>query len=433
MPAQNKKDKKIAKPRKKKKAETEQEQYDEVVDEVVSGKGDVNVGEILERIVKTALEQQSSDVHIEPREDSIIVRFRIDGSLRDVMKIDKALEQALVFKVKVTSRLRTDEHFAPQDGKIRFVFDGQKLDTRVSILPTTKGEKIVMRLLSSAGKSFALENLGFRDRELELIQKAYQKPYGMIIAAGPTGSGKTTTLYSILKLLNKPDVNISTIEDPVEYDIDGVNHVQVHRKADMTFASGLRSLLRQDPDIIMIGEIRDNETAKIATNSAMTGHLVLSTIHTNDSVTTVPRLIEMGVEKFVVASTMNVVIAQRLAKRLCVECKAAHKLTQAEIDEVKIARPDIAGLFKVGDTVHKSPGCEACKGSGYKGRVGLYEVLEVTKEIRDVIMQKSSSADDVLKVALTQGLTLIVEDGVDKVKEGLTDIEEVIKVTALRD
>jgi len=425
MPAQ--------KTKSKKKSKTELEQYDEVVDAVVSGKEDVNVGELLEKIVKEALKQQSSDIHIEPREKNIIVRYRIDGSLRDIMKIDKSLEQALVFKVKVASRLRTDEHFAPQDGKIRFVFDGEKLDTRISILPTTKGEKIVMRLLSSVGKSFALEDLGFRDKELDLIQKAYKKPYGMIIAAGPTGSGKTTTLYSILKLLNKPDVNISTIEDPVEYDIDGINHVQVHRKANMTFASGLRSLLRQDPDIIMIGEIRDNETAKIATNSAMTGHLVLSTIHTNDSVTTVPRLIEMGVEKFVVASTMNVVIAQRLAKRLCLKCKTSHKITKSEIDEIKLARKDIGSLLKVGDKVFESKGCEACKNSGYKGRVGLYEVLEVTKEIREVIMKPSSSADDVLNVALKQGLKLIVEDGVEKVKEGLTDIKEILKVTVLKD
>jgi len=425
MPAQ--------KTKKKNKEKSEQDQYDAVVDDIVASKGDVNVGEILEKIVKEALKQHSSDVHIEPREENVIVRYRIDGSLRDVMTIDKSLEQALVFKVKVASRLRTDEHFAPQDGKIRFVFDGEKLDTRISILPTTKGEKIVMRLLSASGKSFALENLGFRDRELDLIQKAYKKPYGMILAAGPTGSGKTTTLYSILKLLNQPDVNISTIEDPVEYDIDGVNHVQVHRKANMTFASGLRSLLRQDPDIIMIGEIRDDETAKIATNSAMTGHLVLSTIHTNDSVTTVPRLIEMGVEKFVVASTMNVVIAQRLAKRLCSECKTSHKITKKDIDEIKLARKDIAGLLKVGDDVFESKGCKACKGVGYKGRVGLYEVLEVTKEIREVIMRPSSSADDVLKVALKQGLTLIVNDGVAKVKEGLTDIKEILKVTALKE
>lgn len=423
----------MAAPKKKKtKEKKEQEQYDKVVDEMVGG-SDVNVGELLEKIVKKALGQGSSDVHIEPREEEIVVRYRIDGALRDIMKIEKKIEQALVFKIKVAARLRTDEHFAPQDGKIRFVFDGVKLDTRISILPTTKGEKIVMRLLSSEGKSFALEDLGFRDRELEIIRKSYKKPYGMILASGPTGSGKTTSLYSILKLLNSPDVNISTIEDPVEYDIDGINHVQVNRKADMTFSNGLRSLLRQDPDIIMIGEIRDDETAKIATNSAMTGHLVLSTIHTNDSVTTIPRLLEMDVERFVVASTLNVVVAQRLAKRLCGACKKAHKLTKAEHDELDKARPDIAGLIKVGDKVYESKGCKECGGIGYKGRIGMYEVLEVTKAIREIIMTDGSTADDVFALARKEGLQLIVEDGAGKVDEGITDISELMKVTALKD
>lgn len=415
------------------KDQQEAAQYDQIIEEVVSGNVTVNVGELLERLVKEALEQKASDIHIEPREDTILIRYRIDGSLLDVMKVDKNLEQALVFKIKVASRLRTDEHFAPQDGKIRFVIDGKKLDTRISIIPTTKGEKVVMRLLSADGKSFALEDLGFRERELDIIRKAYKQPYGMIIAAGPTGSGKTTTLYSILKLLNQPDVNISTIEDPVEYDIDGVNHVQVNLKAEMTFAAGLRSLLRQDPDIIMIGEIRDNETAKIATNSAMTGHLVLSTIHTNDSVTTIPRLLEMGVEKFVVATTINVVIAQRLAKRLCSECKVQSTLTQEQLEEVKLARPDIAQFFKVGDTVFNATGCDKCRGIGYKGRVGLYEVFEVTKEIRETIMKKGTSADDILDVAISQGLTLITEDGTNKVKEGMMDIKELMRVTALKE
>ena len=428
-----KKEKTKGKISKSPKDDKELKQYDEVVDEIIAADAEVNVGEVLERIVKEALVQQASDVHIEPREDHVIVRYRIDGSLRDILKVDKALEPALVFKVKVASRLRTDEHFAPQDGKIRFVFDGKKLDTRISILPTTKGEKIVMRLLSSDGRSFALKDLGFRDHELEMIKRAYKQPYGMIIAAGPTGSGKTTTLYSILKLLNDPEVNISTIEDPVEYDIDGVNHVQVNRKADMTFANGLRSLLRQDPDIIMIGEIRDDETAKIATNSAMTGHLVLSTIHTNDSVTTVPRLIEMGVEKFVVGSTINVVIAQRLAKRLCKECKTKHKITKDDLEEIRKVRHDVADLLKNGEEVYEAKGCPKCNNTGYKGRIGMYEIFEMTKDIREEVMREDSNADDILAIARKQGLTLIVEDGIGKVREGLLDIAEVMKVTALKE
>jgi type IV pilus assembly protein PilB len=416
----------------KKEKNNKEEGYEEVIDDLLSEDGSVNVGVLLENIVKQALIHKTSDIHIEPHEDKIVVRFRIDGLLRSAMEIDKNIEQPLIFKIKVASRLRTDEHFAPQDGKIRFIFDGEKVDTRVSILPTSKGEKIVMRLLTQTGKSFALEDLGFQDQQLEKVNKSFRKPYGMIIAAGPTGSGKTTTLYSILKILSSPEINITTIEDPVEYDINGINHVQVNNKANLTFANGLRSLLRQDPDILMIGEIRDAETARIATNAAMTGHLVLTTIHTNDAITTIPRMLDMGVERFLVASTVNVIVAQRLARKLCENCKESYKVTADEKAELNKFRPDIVAEIKTGERLFKPIGCDKCNKSGYKGRIGLYEVLEATKELKEMIGE-GSSVEDLFKQAVKDGLELILDDGIKKARAGVVSIEELVRVTALNE
>lgn len=406
--------------------------YDEVIDELLEEDGSVNVGALLENIVKQALENKSSDVHIEPHEDKVVVRYRIDGMLRVAMEMEKNVEQALIFKIKVASRLRTDEHFAPQDGKIRFDIDGQKIDTRVSILPTTKGEKVVMRLLTQTGKAFGLEDLGFQDEQLEIVNRSFRKPYGMIIASGPTGSGKTTTLYSILKILKSPEINITTVEDPVEYDLEGINHVQVNTKADLTFATGLRSLLRQDPDVVMIGEIRDDETARIATNAAMTGHLVLSTIHTNDAITTVPRLLDMGVERFLISSTINVVIAQRLARKLCQDCKKQYLVTQEDKNEIKKYRHDIADMIKVKEKFFKPVGCDKCSNTGYKGRIGLYEVLEANKAIREMI-GLGASTDELFDQARKDGLILIIEDGIKKAKAGLLSLDELSRVTAIKE
>jgi len=394
--------------------------------------GTSEIDNLINKLVKNALEKKASDIHIEPRENDIIVRYRIDGILVDIENLDKNLEESLTFKVKVNAKLRTDEHFAPQDGRIRFIFDEIKLDTRISILPITKGEKIVIRLLTSGGKSFDLKDLGLEGKSLKSVEKSYKKPYGMILAVGPTGCGKTTTLYSVLQILNKREVNITTVEDPVEYEIEGVNQVQINPKANLTFATGLRSILRQDPNIIMIGEIRDTETARIAINAALTGHLVLSTLHTNDSVTTIPRLIDMGIEYYLVASTVNVVLAQRLARKLCSSCKKEYVLNKNDLKVVGESRPDIAGSLKENQKIFIEKGCEKCNNTGFKGRIGLFEVLEIDEEIRELINSRAS-VDQIFKKARANGLKLIVEDGIKKIEEGLISISELIRVTSIKE
>jgi type IV pilus assembly protein PilB len=393
-----------------------------------------DIGDLLDNIILTALHKKASDVHIEPTETDMLVRYRIDGLLQDILLIDKSFQDELIFKIKISSRLRTDEHFSPQDGRITFKFQEEgKLDTRISILPTTKGEKVVIRLLTRESKMLSLEQLGMNGKGLELVKKSYIKPWGMILAVGPTGSGKTTTLYSILQLINSREKNITTIEDPVEFDIDGINHIQVNPNGNLTFATGLRSILRQDPDIVMVGEVRDTETARIAINAAMTGHLVLSTLHTNDAVTTVPRLIDMGVEPYLVASTVNIIIAQRLARLLCTKCNEEYELTKKEIDEIAVSRPDIARALKAGEKLHRHVGCKECSDSGYKGRVGLYEIMEITKKIREIINNKDFTIDELYDESKASGLITILEDGLTKMKQGIVDIPELIRVTALNE
>ncbi len=393
-----------------------------------------NIGSLLENIVFTALDQKASDIHIEPTEKDVLVRYRIDGMLKDILLIDKSFEDELIFKIKISARLRTDEHFSPQDGRISFkVPEYGKLDTRISILPTTKGEKIVIRLLTKDAKQLGLDKLGITGKGLETVEKNYEKPWGMVLAVGPTGSGKTTTLYSILQIINSREKNVTTIEDPVEFDIDGINHIQVNPNGNLTFANGLRSILRQDPDIVMVGEIRDTETARIAINAAMTGHLVLSTLHTNDAVTTIPRLIDMGVEPYLVASTVNLVIAQRLARLLCPKCKEEYKLTKEEEDDLEMARPDISRKINKGQKFFRHKGCKECGDSGYKGRIGLYEIMEITKEMRAIINNEEFSVDDLYKETDKSGLVTLLQDGINKLTEGLIDIPELIRVTALNE
>src|SRR3989339_117152 len=395
---------------------------------------DQAIVDVVDTLLQYAYQNKASDIHIEPYAKKIVVRFRIDGVLHDVLDLPLNLADYVLTRIKVLSKMRTDEHRAAQDGKLRFMIEGENVDVRVSILPVTKGEKVVMRLLSSKNREFGLVDLGLGEADLQKVKKAIDNPHGMILVTGPTGSGKTTTLYAVLKILNKRDVNIATIEDPVEYDIEGVSQIQVNVKSDLTFAKGLRSLVRQDPDIIMVGEIRDEETADIAVNSALTGHLVLSTLHTNDAATTLPRLLDMGVEPFLAASTVNVAVAQRLVRKICPKCRTSYELEDIEKESldfdarVKELITKKAGKKTKNLRLYKGAGCEVCNHTGYKGRIGVFEVLVMSEEIKKLILQHASS-QEILKIAREQGMTSMLEDGIGKVMNGITTLEEVLRVT----
>ena len=394
-------------------------------------------------LLQYGYQNKASDIHIEPYLKSINIRFRIDGIMHDVISLPKKFGDPMLMRIKILSKMRTDEHMAAQDGKFRFAVDrkdehsdiksSETVDIRVSVVPITEGENVVMRILTSTNSQFGLDDIGFSNEDAEKINKAIKHPHGMILVTGPTGSGKTTTLYSIMKILNKREVHISTIEDPVEYDIEGISQIQVNEKTNLTFAKGLRAIVRQDPDIIMIGEIRDEETASIAVNSALTGHLVLSTLHTNDSATTLPRLLDMNVEPFLVTSTVNVVVAQRLIRRICESCKASYSLSD---DEKKMIEGDqnIKNLFiKKGYTdldsiiLYKGSGCKVCGDSGYSGRVGIFEILEMDDDIKNLVLKRASS-DIVLKTAIKNGMTTMMDDGLTKAFAGMTTISEVFRV-----
>lgn len=384
---------------------------------------------IVNAILTYAYQNRASDVHIEPLKEKAIVRFRIDGILHDILSLPLDLHPPIVTRVKVISNLRTDEHSVAQDGKLQFKLDEEDVDVRVSIVPITTGEKIVMRLLSERSRQFSLLDLGLSFTDLKKVKAAYAKPYGMILATGPTGSGKTTTVYAILKLLNDRGVNIMTIEDPVEYNIEGVNQIQVNPKTNLTFAAGLKSIVRQDPDIILVGEIRDNETADIAINSAMTGHIVLSTVHTNDAATTIPRLLDMSVEPFLIASTVNVIIAQRLVRKIHTRCRVSEDIEVKQLAKY-INESLLKKFFGKVKTVrlYKGKGCQLDHGIGYEGRIGIFEVLEIDEEVRKAIL-KRADADTIKKIAIKSGMTTMIENGLEKVKQGLTTIEEILRVT----
>lgn len=390
---------------------------------------DLPIAKIVDVLIDAAYQDKASDIHIEPEEMQSLIRFRIDGVLHEVLRVPKVLHDRIITRIKVLSGLRTDEHMSAQDGKMRMALEEENLDIRVSIIPIAEGEKAVLRLLSSRSREYTLVDLGMNEADLKKVTAAFNKSYGMILSTGPTGSGKTTSIYAILKILNTRDKNITTIEDPVEYRIKGANQVQVNAKTNLTFANGLRSILRQDPNIIFVGEIRDSETAGIAVNAALTGHLVLSTLHTNDAATAIPRLSDMKVEPFLVASTVNIIIAQRLVRKICDMCKTTVTMTQ---DELKKHLPADSIKRHFGDenklTLYKGKGCKICHNTGYNGRLGVFEVLEVSKEIRQLISERSDS-DEINQKALQEGMTTMLDDGLTKVKNGLTTIEEVVRVT----
>ncbi len=395
---------------------------------------------IVDTLLKHAILQRASDVHIEPMEKEVLVRYRIDGILHDVMTLPVQVSSGIVARIKVLSKLKLDEHRLPQDGRFKIETEDYKYSVRVSILPVFNGEKIVMRLLPESAKAFTLEELGFRGEALERVQHSLRRPVGMILVTGPTGSGKTTTLYAMMEILNTPQVNISTIEDPIEYRMPRINQTQVNPKIGLTFAAGLRSLVRQDPDIIMVGEIRDNETASLAVNAALTGHLVLSTLHTNSAAGAVSRLIDMKVEPFLISSTLNVIIAQRLVRRLCAN-KEKYFLKKPELKDLqnycdldrilKILKKE--KIVKARQGWHNIPfyrpkASKECP-EGYQGRCGIYEVLEVTETIKELIMKRASS-DEIQKQAQQEGMLTMVEDGFIKAAQGITSIEEVLRVIA---
>ncbi len=398
---------------------------------------------IVNSILEHAVFEGASDIHIEPSEKQVDVRYRIDGMLKNVMTLPKTVQNGIIARIKILSNLKIDEHMVPQDGRFKIKVQEEKLSFRVSIIPVYDGEKIVMRLLHEGQKPLSLDQLGFLPGPRELVERAIDKPHGMILVTGPTGSGKTTTLYSILGILNTPDVNISTIEDPIEYHVKGINQSQINQRAGFTFAAGLRAFLRQDPDVIMVGEIRDNETAEIAIHAAMTGHLVLSTLHTNDAPTTLPRLLDMNIPPFLVAFTTNIIIAQRLVRKICEHCKKPFQLEKDAIDELEKAFgiKKILTLFSEQKisleakeesletmTFYRGEGCRRCNDSGYKGRMGIYEVLDVNKDIINKINERAD-AEQIRTYVTEHGMITMLQDGLVKAKQGITTIEEVLRVT----
>lgn len=401
----------------------------EYVEQATLYKGDLPIIRVVDELINAAYNNRASDVHIEPEEKTSLIRFRIDGVLQDVLRVPREIHERIISRIKVLSNLRTDEHLSAQDGKMTAKLENEDLDIRVSILPVTQGEKAVLRLLSSHQREITLSDLGMNPTDLQKLTNAFNRSYGMILSTGPTGSGKTTTIYSILRILNTREKNIMTIEDPVEYRIGGANQVQVNAKTNLTFANGLRSILRQDPNVIFVGEIRDSETAGIAVNAALTGHLVLSTLHTNDAATAIPRLTDMKVEPFLVASTVNVIVAQRLVRAICSSCKTEDKIQLTEISK-HFPADLVKKYFGEGPTtvVHKGIGCKICRQTGYVGRLGLFEVLEVSKSIRKLISEKADS-DVIAQAARSEGMKTMLEDGLEKVAEGSTTIDEIIRVT----
>lgn len=378
---------------------------------------------LVNAIMTQAVADRASDVHIEPGEKDVRVRFRVDGVLHEKMRPHKSIQGGLVSRLKVMAELDIAEKRVPQDGRIGMRVGGRQLDLRVATLPTVHGEKVVIRVLDKSSALMRLEDLGLLEDSYKRFEVAFRKPYGAILATGPTGSGKSTTLYATLNILNEPDRNIITVEDPVEYRLAGVNQVQINPKAGLTFASALRSILRSDPDIVLIGEVRDRETAMIAVEAALTGHLVLSSLHTNDAPSAITRLIEMDVETFLVASAVDAVVAQRLARKLCDRCKEPYQPETQELQEA--GYPE--GLWGEIKQLYRAVGCQSCSDTGYRGRIGLYEVMLMSEEIERLTVERASS-DEISRVAIEQGMATLRDDGLEKARVGMTSIEEVARV-----
>jgi type II secretory ATPase GspE/PulE/Tfp pilus assembly ATPase PilB-like protein len=377
----------------------------------------------LDTLLDYAYAEAASDIHIEALENGVVIRFRVDGILQDILTLPKEIHSAIVARIKILASLKIDEHRVPQDGRFKFKMDDGFMALRVSILPAFYGENVVLRLLAESARPLSLEELGFSGTYLSIIRTEMTRPHGMILVTGPTGSGKTTSLYSILNILNTLEINICTIEDPVEYGIRRVTQVQVNTLTGLTFAAGLRSLLRHDPNVIMIGEIRDAETAEIAIHSALTGHLVLSTLHTNNASGSIPRFMDMGIEGFLLASTLNMVMAQRLVRRICTSCITKYK---PDPDIISLLEKMLGRKIEI-DTFYKGNGCNECNGSGYKGRVGIYEIMEVSPNIKGLI-SKQVPAIQIEEAAIKEGMTRLFEDGINKAAAGQTTIEEALRV-----
>jgi general secretion pathway protein E len=376
-------------------------------------------------LVSGAIKDRASDIHIEPYQSALKIRYRIDGILYDILRLPRRIQSPLISRVKIMAKLNIAEKRLPQDGRIEVKLADRSVDIRVSVIPTAFGERVVLRLLDKSGAFLLLPELGMGEKSVRLFNKLIKSPYGIILVTGPTGSGKTTTLYAALSTINRPDINIITIEDPVEYQIDGIGQIQVNPKIDLTFAAGLRSIVRQDPDVILVGEIRDKETAEIAIQSSLTGHLVFSTLHTNDAASAVTRLIDMGIEPFLVTSSVIAIIAQRLVRLLCPKCKEAY-----EPDDESLANMGIAKDIIARHVLYRRKGCHACMNTGYRGRTAIFEIMLMEDDIKRLIL-KTSDSNQISDLAIRHGMTNLLYDGAQKVLAGITTIEEVFRVTRI--
>jgi type IV pilus assembly protein PilB len=388
---------------------------------------DAPIVKFVNLLITQAVADRASDIHVEPTDRDLRIRFRVDGVLHEVMRSPKAIQAGVISRLKVMSEINIAERRVPQDGRMSLTVGGKPVDLRVATLPTVHGEKVVMRILDKNQALLTLQDQGFLPDTLERFERSFKKPYGTILVTGPTGSGKSTTLYATLNVLNDVSRNIITVEDPVEYRLPGINQIQINAKAGLTFAAALRSILRADPDVLLVGEIRDRETAVIAIEAALTGHLVLSTLHTNDATSTPMRLLEMGVEPFLVTSALDCVLAQRLARRLCDRCKEAYQPTEEEL----IAASWPMERIDIGDwpTLHRAVGCASCSRTGYRGRFALHEVMPMSEEIERLIIERRS-VEDLSKAALMEGMVPLRQDGLRKVGMGMTSIEEIFRVVA---